>query len=64
MGMPALLYRCYFRAHGLKGLERSVLRFCGIGKITESLIGLVESPKPTARLKWLEKMRQLGSEGK
>jgi hypothetical protein len=27
MGMPALIYRWYFRAHGVRGLERSVLKF-------------------------------------
>ena len=28
-GMPALIYRWYFGAHGLKCLERSILRFVG-----------------------------------
>ena len=35
MGMPVLVYRWYFGAHGLKGLERSILGFCGIGPIRE-----------------------------
>jgi putative NADPH-quinone reductase len=26
MGMPALIYRWYFRAHGVRGLERSCIR--------------------------------------
>ena len=30
MGMPALIYRWYFRAHGLKNFKRNVLAFCGI----------------------------------
>ena len=30
MGMPILIYRWYFRAHGVRGLERSVLRFAGM----------------------------------
>lgn len=30
MGMPALIYRWYFQAHGVRGLERSVLRFAGM----------------------------------
>jgi len=60
MGMPALLYRWYFRAHGLKGLEKSVLRFCGMGRIRESLIGLVDNPKPETRQQWLSTMRRLG----
>lgn len=64
MGMPAIVYRWYFRAHGVRGLESSVLRFCGIGRISESLIGNVEDANPRARNQWLEKMRALGSQAK
>jgi putative NADPH-quinone reductase len=63
MGMPAFFYRWYFGAHGLKGLERNVLAFCGIGPIRETLIGTVEG-RAEAREKWLLKMRELGSEGR
>jgi putative NADPH-quinone reductase len=63
MGMPALIYRWYFRAHGLKSLERSVLSFCGIGPIKESLIGGIENPDGTKRAKWLARMRELGRKG-
>jgi len=60
MGMPALVYRWYFRAHGLKSLERGVLRFCGIGPVKESLIGGVESARPGGRERWLDRMQALG----
>ena len=60
MGMPALVYRWYFRAHGVKSLERNILGFCGIGPIRATLIGMVESPNKARREKWLEKMRMLG----
>jgi putative NADPH-quinone reductase len=30
MGMPALVYRWWFRAHSLKSLERNILKFVGI----------------------------------
>jgi putative NADPH-quinone reductase len=63
MGMPAAIYRWYFRAHGVRGLEKSILRFCGMGTIKESLIGLVESPSPKARLKWLRRMDAFGRVG-
>ena len=63
MGMPAFLYRWYFQAHSLKSLERNILKFCGIGPIKESLIGLVEG-SDTRRQKWLAKMRALGQKGK
>ena len=36
MGMPVLAYRWWFLAHGLKGLERSILGFVGIKPIRES----------------------------
>jgi putative NADPH-quinone reductase len=42
MGMPVFLYRWYFRANGLRGLERSILAFAGIKPIRESLFGRVE----------------------
>jgi len=45
MGMPAWLYRLFFRAHSLKSLERNILKFCGIGPIHETLIGGVEDAK-------------------
>jgi putative NADPH-quinone reductase len=64
MGMPALFYRWYFRAHSLKSLERNILGFCGIGPIRESLIGLVASGNDAAREKWLSKMRSLGRDGR
>jgi putative NADPH-quinone reductase len=49
MGMPAFVYRWYFRAHGIRSLERGVLSFCGIGPIKESLISGIESPDSTER---------------
>jgi putative NADPH-quinone reductase len=41
MGMPALLYRLYFRAHSVKSLKRNILRFIGIKPVRETLIGKV-----------------------
>lgn len=64
MGMPAFLYRWYFRAHSLKNLERNILGFCGIGPIKESLIGMIEAKDPSKREQWLAKMRALGREGR
>jgi putative NADPH-quinone reductase len=64
MGMPALVYRWYFRAHSLKSLERNILRFCGIGPISESLFGAVEGAGDAKRRKWLEAMRALGRAGR
>lgn len=63
MGMPAFIYRWYFRAHGVKGLQRSVLSFCGFGPIKNSLIGMVEAADGSGREKWLAKMRAYGEAG-
>lgn len=60
MGMPAMAYRWFFRAHSLKSLERNVLKMSGIGPIRESLIGMVASDNPGHREKWLKKVQSLG----
>ena len=63
MGMPALLYRWYFGAHSLKSLERGLLRILGIGRIRETLIGLVETGGPARHQRLLQRMRALGQRG-
>jgi putative NADPH-quinone reductase len=63
MGMPAFFYRWYFRAHGVRGLERNVLGFCGIKPIHETLIGAVAALSDAGRKKWLGRMRALGRAG-
>lgn len=60
MGLPAFWYRWYFRAHGVRGLERSILGFCGVKPVRETLIGLVETKDGAAREKWLHKLEAHG----
>jgi putative NADPH-quinone reductase len=60
MGMPAAVYRYYFRAHSIKALERNILGFVGIGPIDETLIGLVEAMDDKARAKWFDKLHEFG----
>ncbi len=60
MGMPALLYRYYFRAHSVKSLQRNVLGFVGIAPVRETLIGMVDRMQPQERERWLDKLRRLG----
>lgn len=60
MGMPALVYRWYFRAHGVRVLERSILGLCGVRPIRRTLIGRVETISAECRRKWISRMRQLG----
>ncbi|MBN8509976.1 MAG: NAD(P)H-dependent oxidoreductase [Burkholderiales bacterium] len=63
MGMPALVYRFYFRAHSVKSLERNVLGFVGIAPVHETLIGLVDRLDEAGRRKWLDRLRALGRAG-
>lgn len=63
MGMPALVYRWYYRAHSVKSLERNVLGFVGMSPIHETLIGMVDKLDDAAGRKWLAKMRSLGRIG-
>ena len=60
MGMPALVYRYYYRAHSLKSLERNILGFVGIAPIHETLIGMVGQLKPDQAQAQLAKLRRLG----
>jgi putative NADPH-quinone reductase len=62
MGMPAPVYRYYFRAHSIKALERNILGFVGIAPIEETLIGLVEGD-PQRRAQWLVRLGRLGARG-
>ena len=61
MGMPAMVYRWYFRAHSVKALERNILGFVGIAPIHETLIGMVDGLSEAQRATWLAKLRALGS---
>ena len=62
MGMPALLYRWYFGAYGVRGFERSVLSFAGIRPIRENLYGLTVADD-RKRARWIENMRTHGARG-
>jgi len=56
-------YRWWFFGHGLKGLERSILRFVGIRPVRESLFGMMGTASEARRRRWLEHMRSLGARG-
>lgn len=61
MGMPALVYRWYFRAHSVKNLERNILGFVGISPVNETLIGMVDKLGDAGAQKWMDKLRKLGA---
>jgi len=63
MGMPALVYRWYFRAHSVKLLERNILGFVGIAPVHQTLLGGVGALDAGQAARWLAKMRRHGERG-
>ena len=63
MGMPAVVYRWFYRAHSVKSLERNILGFVGFSPINETLVGLAGNMKKPDAQKWLIKLEKLGASG-
>lgn len=63
MGMPAAVYRVWFRAHSLKSLERNILSFVGIRPVRATLIGMV-GRSDARRRHWLARLATLGRQGR
>jgi putative NADPH-quinone reductase len=61
MGMPALVYRWYFRAHSLKSLQRNILKFVGFRRVRSTIIGSAGSLSRAQREAWLKSVRSLGA---
>lgn len=61
MGMPALVYRWFYRAHSVKSLERNILGFVGFNPVNETLVGMAGNMKPEVAKKWLGKLEKLGA---
>jgi putative NADPH-quinone reductase len=61
LGMPALVYRWYFRAHSVKSLERNILGFVGIAPVHETLVGSVDQLGEDGVAKWKRRMQALGA---
>jgi putative NADPH-quinone reductase len=59
MGMPAIAYRLWFGAHGLKSLTQN-LALVGIRPTRSTLIGMIEAIDDAKRSRWLERMHALG----
>jgi putative NADPH-quinone reductase len=60
MGMPALLYSWFFRAHSVKSLERNILSFVGFAPVRHTLIGMTSSVKPQRFVRWTRALAKLG----
>jgi putative NADPH-quinone reductase len=57
MGMPALMYRLWYGAPGLKTLRRSILGFVGMAPIRDTLFGMIDAKRAP---RMLAAMRALG----
>jgi putative NADPH-quinone reductase len=60
MGMPAVVYRWYFRAHGLKNLKRNILRFVGFSPVRDTMLGSVGTRSKEQISRWFDEMKALG----
>ena len=60
MGMPAFVYRWYFRAHGLKNLKRNILRFVGFSPVRDTMLGSVGTRSKEQIGRWFDDMKALG----
>jgi putative NADPH-quinone reductase len=60
MGMPAALYRWYYRAHSVRSLRRNILKFIGFRRVRSTLIGSPATMTRRERVKWLDDVRALG----
>jgi putative NADPH-quinone reductase len=59
MGMPAVVYRWYFGAHGLKSLTQN-LALVGIKPRRSILVGMIEAMSDRKRRAWLHRLNALG----
>lgn len=59
MGMPALFYRLFYRAHSVWSFKRNILHFCGIRPVAATLIGMAGG-SAKRRERWLHRARRLG----
>lgn len=63
MGMPAWIYRWFYLAHGVRCLERNILRFVGMAPVRKTLFGTVGGVSAATRQGWFEVMAGLGRRG-
>ena len=60
MGMPALVYRWWFRPHAVEILKRNILGFVGVHPVRSTVIGSVETIGDAGRKRWLTQVEELG----
>lgn len=60
MGMPALVYRLWYRSHGVAGLRRSILNFVGIHPVRQTFFGMIDQAGEDKRKQWIAAVQDLG----
>jgi putative NADPH-quinone reductase len=60
MGMPGVVYRLWYREHGVAGLSRSVLGFAGYAPVRKSYFGMVGTADAARVAAWEKRLRRLG----
>lgn len=64
MGMPGLIYKFWFGAHSVKGLEKGIFELAGFKPVHHTIYGSVEEDNAPRHEKWLDEMRELGRQAK
>lgn len=60
MGMPGFVYRWFFFAHSLRMLKRNILQFVGISPVRNTVVGMVEGLSEERRMRWFDRLQELG----
>ena len=60
MGMPSLVYRWYFFAHGLRNLKRNILGFVGFSPVRDTLVGSLATRGKDSIRRVLDDVKALG----
>ena len=60
MGMPALVYRWFYFAHGVKNLKRNILSFVGFRPVRDTIVGGLGGRSRESIAAALEDVRALG----
>ncbi|MFL6675844.1 MAG: NAD(P)H-dependent oxidoreductase [Massilia sp.] len=61
MGMPALVYRWFYRAHSVKSVQRNLLGFAGFAPVRATIVGGAGAMPPAQVDRWLARLHRLGT---
>jgi putative NADPH-quinone reductase len=64
MGMPALVFRLFFGAFGVRAVSRGVLALSGFHPVRHTYLGGVETVSAEHRQGWLQEITDLGWRGR